>query len=158
MQKILPCLWFNNNAEEAVKFYTTLFKNSKILATSHYGKNQPMPEGTVLTIDFQIEGQEVQALNGGAEFKFNEAMSLVVNCDSQQEIDTYWDALTADGGDESVCGWLKDKYGLSWQIVPAALAGWMQSSDPARTQRVMDALLKMKKLDIKTLQSAYEHA
>jgi predicted 3-demethylubiquinone-9 3-methyltransferase (glyoxalase superfamily) len=158
MQKIQPCLWFNNDAEEAVKFYTSLFKNSKILATSHYGKNQPMPEGTVLTIDFQIEDQPLQALNGGAEFKFNEAISLVVHCDSQAEIDKYWDALIAGGGEASVCGWLKDKYGLSWQIVPAALAGWMQSTDPARTQRVMDALLKMKKLDIKTLQSAYEHA
>jgi predicted 3-demethylubiquinone-9 3-methyltransferase (glyoxalase superfamily) len=158
MQKIHPALWFNNNAEEAVKFYTSIFKNSKILATTHYGKNQPMPEGAVLTIDFQIEGQELQALNAGPEFKFTEAISLVVNCDTQAEIDKYWDALTAGGGEESVCGWLKDKYGLSWQIVPSALAGWMQSADPARSQRVMDALLKMVKLDIKTLQAAYEHA
>lgn len=158
MQKILPCLWFDGNAEEAVKFYTSLFKNSKILATTHYGKKQPMPEGTVLTIEFEIDGQQIQALNGGPEFKFTEAISLVVYCDSQAEIDSYWEALTDDGGEESMCGWLKDKYGLSWQIVPSALSGWMQSSDATRTQRVMDALFKMRKLDLKTLQSAYEHA
>lgn len=154
MQKITPCLWFDNNGEEAAKFYTSIFKNSKLGAISRYGEGAPMPKGTALTVTFQLEDQEFMALNGGPAFKFNEAVSFVVNCETQNEIDDYWEKLTA-GGKEVQCGWLKDKYGVSWQIVPTALGKMMEDKDSAKTNRVMQALMKMVKLDIDGLQRAY---
>jgi predicted 3-demethylubiquinone-9 3-methyltransferase (glyoxalase superfamily) len=153
MQKITPFLWFDNNAEEAVHFYTSIFKDSKILSTSRYGDAGPGPKGTVMTMRFQLNGQEFIALNGGPHFKFTEAISFVVNCETQQEIDEYWATLTA-GGKEVQCGWLKDKYGLSWQIVPTVLGQLMQNSDPAKASRVMQAMMKMVKMDIETLKQA----
>lgn len=154
MQKITPFLWFDNNAEEAVNFYTSIFKDSKILATSRYGDAGPGPKGSVMTVKFVLNGQEFMALNGGRTFKFTEAISLMVNCETQQEIDTLWDKLTADGGKPVQCGWLKDKYGLSWQIVPTILGELMK--DAAKTNRVMNALLPMVKLDIAKLKEAAE--
>jgi predicted 3-demethylubiquinone-9 3-methyltransferase (glyoxalase superfamily) len=156
IQKITTFLWFDKNAEEAVNFYTSLFKDSKILQTVHYGKGMPGKEGTVMVIDFLLNGQKFSALNGGPAFKFNESISLTVSCDDQKEIDYFWEKLT-EGGTESVCGWLKDKFGLSWQIVPANLAELLNDSDAARSQRVMDAVMKMVKLDIKTLEKAYHN-
>jgi predicted 3-demethylubiquinone-9 3-methyltransferase (glyoxalase superfamily) len=154
MQKITPFLWFNNNAEEAVKFYTSVFKNSKIGKISRYPEGTPGPAGTVMTAEFEIEGQKFIALNGGPIFKFTEAISFVVNCDTQKELDEYWQQLTADGGQEIECGWLKDKFGLSWQIVPSILGELMSGNDPKKSERVMAALLKMKKLDIEGLKRA----
>ena len=154
-QKITPCLWFDKQAEDAVKFYTSVFKDSKILRTSHYGEGMPGPAGTVMTISFLLQGQEFTALNGGPDFKFNEAVSLVVKCETQEEIDMFWEKLSADGGQKVECGWLKDKFGLSWQVVPAALDKMVSDSDPERSQKVMQELLRMKKLDIKTLEQAY---
>ena len=161
MQKITSNLWFNKEAEEAVKYYTSIFKNSKIGRISRYGKEgqeiQGMPEGTVMTVEFQLEGQTFLALNGGPHFKFNEAISFIVNCENQEEIDYYWDKLTK-GGDEKaqMCGWLKDKYGLSWQVVPTIVSDMMVDENRERAQRVMNEILRMKKIDIKTLQEAYE--
>ncbi len=155
MQKITPCLWFDDNIEEAVKFYTSIFKNSRITKVSHYGDAGPKPKGTVLTVVFELEGQEFMALNGGPQFKFTEAISLLVNCTTQGELDAIWDKLSA-GGQEVQCGWLKDRYGLSWQIVPTIMADMMQDKDPLKAKRVMEAMLEMVKLDIKTLQRAYE--
>ncbi|HET6224712.1 MAG TPA: VOC family protein [Bacteroidia bacterium] len=154
LQKIHPCLWFNDNAEEAVNFYISLFKNSKIKEISRYGKNAPLPEGTALTISFELEGQLFQALNGGPHFKFTEAISLVVNCDTQKEIDEFWKKLSAQG-EEQQCGWLKDKFGLSWQVVPAKLGELMTSKDPQKSGRVMGEIMKMKKLDLHVLEEAY---
>jgi|SRR5919204_2483473 predicted 3-demethylubiquinone-9 3-methyltransferase (glyoxalase superfamily) len=154
MQKITPFLWFNNNAEEAARFYTSIFKNSKILEIARYGDAGPGPKGSVMIVRFQLAGQEFTALNGGPQFKFNEACSFVVNCDTQQEIDEYWSKLTAGGGAESQCGWLKDKFGLSWQVVPAELGKLLSDKDPEKTNRVMQAVLQMKKLDIATLKRA----
>ena len=151
-QKITPFLWFDNQAEEAAQFYTSVFKNSKILATSRYGDAGPGPKGSVMVVSFQLEGQQFTALNGGPQFKFSEAFSFVVSCENQQEIDYYWNKLTTGGGQESQCGWLKDKFGFSWQIVPTALGKLM--SDPKKANRVMQALLQMKKLDIATLEEA----
>jgi predicted 3-demethylubiquinone-9 3-methyltransferase (glyoxalase superfamily) len=153
-QKITPCLWFNFNAEEAVNFYVSVFKNSRILSMSHYGPNMPGPEGAVLTIEFELDGQRFTALNGGSAFQFNEAISLMVACDTQAEIDEFWKKLTANGGKEIECSWLKDKYGMAWQIVPAILPELISSGDQARTNRVMAAVMKMKKLDIETLKRA----
>ena len=155
MQKITPFLWFNDNAEEAMKFYTSIFKNSKIGKVARYGDAGPGPKGTVMTASFSLEGQEFLALNGGPNFKFTEAISFVVNCETQKELDEFWERLSA-GGQEIECGWLKDKFGLSWQIVPTILGKLMSGPDPAKSQRVMNALLKMKKLDIATLQRAYD--
>lgn len=155
MRKIIPCLWFDDEAEEAVNFYTSLFKDSKIISISRYGEGGPKPAGTPLTIIFQMNGQEYMVLNGGPEFKFTEAISLFVDCESQQEVDEYWSKLTADGGEESQCGWLKDKYGLSWQIVPNALGGLLSDPDPEKSQRVFNALMQMKKIDLATLERAY---
>ncbi len=155
MQKITPFLWFNDNAEEAMKFYTSIFKNSKIGKVARYGDAGPGPKGTVMTASFSLEGQEFLALNGGPNFKFTEAISFVVNCETQKELDEFWERLSA-GGQEIECGWLKDKFGLSWQIVPTILGKLMSDPDPAKSQRVMNALLKMKKLDIATLQRAYD--
>ena len=155
MQKITTFLWFDNNAEEAANYYTSIFKNSKILEVSRYGDAGPGPKGSVMIVKFQLAGQEFVALNGGPQFKFTEAISLMVNCESQQEIDELWRKLSA-GGEESQCGWLKDKFGLSWQIVPTELGKLMSAKDPAKANRVMQALLQMKKLDIAKLQQAAE--
>src|SRR6266576_5487640 len=152
MQKITPFLWFDNKAEEAANFYTSVFKNSKILNVSRYGDAGPGPKGAVMVVNFQLEGQQFTALNGGPQFKFSEAFSFVVNCETQKEIDEYWNKLTSGGGKESECGWLKDKFGFSWQIVPTALGKLM--SDPQKANRVMQALLQMKKLDIAKLEAA----
>jgi predicted 3-demethylubiquinone-9 3-methyltransferase (glyoxalase superfamily) len=157
MQKIVTCLWFDRNGEEAVNFYTSVFKNSKVNAISRYGAGGQLPEGTALTIMFEIEGQEFMVLNGGPAFKFTPAISLFVNCASQAEVDRLWDTLV-EGGTPSQCGWLTDKYGLSWQIVPVALGEMMQDPDPARQQRVMNAVLGMVKLDLTELRRAYEGA
>ncbi|HYK77341.1 MAG TPA: VOC family protein [Daejeonella sp.] len=154
-QKINPCLWFDTNAEEAVNFYTSVFKNSKKLAVSYYADGAPMPKGSILTISFQLLGQNFLALNGGPDFKFTEAVSFIVNCETQEEIDYYWENLSKDGGAEIECGWLKDKFGLSWQIVPPIITELMSSEHPEKSTRVMQAILKMKKLDLKTLKQAY---
>ena len=153
-QKITTFLWFDGNAEEAARHYTSIFKDSKILSVARYGKAGPGPRGSVMTISFQLEGQEFVALNGGPQFKFTEAISLLVTCDSQQEIDELWSKLTA-GGEESQCGWLKDRYGLSWQIVPSALPHLLQDPDPAKSARVMQAMLQMKKMDLAGLERAH---
>jgi predicted 3-demethylubiquinone-9 3-methyltransferase (glyoxalase superfamily) len=150
MQKITPFLWFDNQAEAAARFYMSVFKNSKILNVS------PGPNGSAMVVNFQIEGQELIALNGGPQFQFSEAFSLVVNCNTQEEVDYYWSKLTADGGAESQCGWLKDKFGFSWQIVPVQLGKLLSDKDPQRAGRVMQAMLKMKKLDIATLERAHQ--
>lgn len=154
MPTIVPCLWFDMQAEEAATFYTSLFKNSKILQVTHYGPTGPGPNGSVMTVRFTLDGQELMGLNGGPVVHFNEAVSFVVKCDSQKELDKYWDALTA-GGAEVQCGWLKDRFGLSWQIVPAALDTLMDDRDPDKRDRVMQALLAMKKLDIEALELAH---
>lgn len=161
MQKISPCLWFNDNAEEAVKFYASIFKNSQVGNVTRYGKEgykiHKKKEGSVMTIDFEIEGQKFLALNGGPIFKFNEAISFQIFCDTQEEIDYYWDKLS-EGGDKNaqVCGWLKDKYGVSWQVVPVTLIKMLQDKDSNKTERVMKAMLQMNKLDIDALTKAYQ--
>ncbi len=160
MQKITPFLWFDDNAEEAVKFYTSIFKNSKIGKIARYDeageKAAGRPAGSVMTVEFQLEGQDFIALNGGPHFKFTEAISFVVSCKTQAEVDYYWNKLTADGGKEVQCGWLKDKYGLSWQVVPTILPELLSDKDAAKSQRVMEAMLQMVKLDIKKLKQAAE--
>ena len=159
MQKITPFLWFDNNAEEAVEFYTSIFKNSKGENVSHYEEQgaevSGRPKGSVMTVPFQINGQDFVALNGGPMYKFSEAISFMVNCETQKEIDYFWGKLS-EGGQEVQCGWLKDKFGLSWQIVPTALGKLFSSPDPIKTNRVMAAMLKMKKLIIADLQKAYD--
>ena len=155
MQKITPFLWFDHQAEEAANFYVSVFKNSKILSVSRYGEGAPRPAGTAMIINFQIDGQDFMALNGGPEFKFTEAVSLFVNCETQEEVDTYWEKLSA-GGEKGQCGWLKDRYGLSWQIVPTALGELMSDPDPEKSRRVMEAMLKMSKIDINALKRAHE--
>jgi predicted 3-demethylubiquinone-9 3-methyltransferase (glyoxalase superfamily) len=149
MQKIKPCLWFDDRIEDAVKLYTGLFRNSRILETSHY------PDGRVLVIVFEIDGEEVMALNGGPEFKFTEAVSLFVDCADQAEVDHYWNVLTADGGQESQCGWLKDKYGLSWQIVPREMSRYLGGEDKAGAARAMQAMMKMHKIVLADIEKAY---
>jgi predicted 3-demethylubiquinone-9 3-methyltransferase (glyoxalase superfamily) len=159
MQKITPFLWFDDKAEEAVSFYTSIFRNSKIGNIARYGdagaQVSGRPKGTVMTVAFQLEGQEFVALNGGPQFKFTEAISFVVNCQTQEEVDEYWNKLSA-GGQEVQCGWLKDKYGLSWQIVPTILGEMLSDPDAKKTERVMKAMLQMKKIDIKGLKQAHE--
>jgi len=159
MQEITPCLWFDSNAEEAVNFYTSVFKKSKIGKISRYGEEgyeiHGKPAGTVLTVEFELNGQTFTALNGGPVFKFNEAISFQVSCKSQKEVDYYWEKLS-EGGEKGQCGWLKDKYGVSWQIVPTVLGEMLQDKVTKKSERVMKALLQMKKLDIKTLKQAYE--
>jgi predicted 3-demethylubiquinone-9 3-methyltransferase (glyoxalase superfamily) len=152
--KITTCLWFDKNAEEAVKFYTSVFKRSKKGRVNYYPEGAPMPEGTVMTVGFQIEGQEFVALNGGPYFKFDEAISFIVNCKTQREIDYYWEKLSK-GGVKSQCGWLKDKFGLSWQIAPTVFFEMMLDKDAKRASRAMQAVLKMKKLDLKKIEQAY---
>lgn len=153
MQKITPFLWFDDQAEEAAKFYTSIFKNSKISAISHYGPGGPRPQGMVMTVGFEIDGMELTALNGGPEFKFNESISFYVHCSSQAEVDYFWEKLTA-GGEPGPCGWLKDKYGVSWQIVPDQLIELMGDPDREKAARVTQAMLKMSKIEIPILLQA----
>ena len=161
MQKITPFLWFTDNAEEAVKFYTSIFKNSKVGRILRYSEDvaklsqSGMPAGSVLTIEFEIEAQKFVALNGGPEFKFNESISFVVNCETQKEVDYFWEKLTSDGGEESQCGWLRDKFGVSWQVTPTVLIDMLHDKDSEKAQRVMKAMLQMQKIDIEKLKAAY---
>ena len=159
MQKISPCLWFDDKAEEAAKFYTSIFKNSKIKGITHYGDAgaavSGRPKGSVMTVAFELDGQQFTALNGGPIFKFTEAVSLEVSCKTQKEVDYFWEKLS-QGGKKSQCGWLKDKYGLSWQIVPEPLRKMFLDKDPKRTERVMQAMLQMSNLDIQVLKDAYQ--
>lgn len=155
-QRITTFLWFDRNAEEAVNFYVSVFKNSEIRNTTHYGDAGAGPKGTVMTVDFDLDGQQFVALNGGPTFKFTEAISLMVNCETQQEIDYYWEKLSGDGGKEIECGWVKDKFGLSWQIVPNYIQQVWQEGDEAKTNRLMKAVMKMKKFDIEELKKAAE--
>jgi predicted 3-demethylubiquinone-9 3-methyltransferase (glyoxalase superfamily) len=153
-QKITTFLWFDNNAEEAVQFYCSIFKNSRIVNTTRYGDSGAGPKGTVMTVDFELDGQRFAALNGGPIFKFTEAISLVVNCEKQEEIDYFWEKLSSEGGQQVECGWVKDKYGLSWQIVPATLFDELFQGGDSQTDRVMRAVMTMKKLDIEELKKA----
>ena len=155
MQKITPCLWFDNQAEEAMNHYVAIFKNSKAGSVTRYGGAGPGPKGSVMTASFELEGQQFTALNGGPHFKFTEAVSFVVNCDTQEEVDELW-AKLSEGGQTQQCGWLKDKFGLSWQIVPSVLIELMTDPDPEKTRRVTEAMLQMTKIDIATLRRAYE--
>jgi len=148
MQKITPFLWFDDNAEEAVNFYTSVFKNSSINHISRYGEAGPGPKGSVMVADFTLNGQQFFALNGGPVYKFTEAISFTVNCENQQEVDYYWEKLTANGGSPIQCGWLKDRFGLSWQITPAVMGKLMSDSDPEKAKRVAEAMVKMVKLDV----------
>jgi len=154
--KIAPCLWFNDRAQEAVEFYRSIFKNSKLLYTTYYGADAPMPEGSVLTIGFQLNGIDFVALNGGPLFTFSEAISFIINCDSQQEIDAFWDYLS-EGGEIQNCGWLKDKFGVSWQIVPSRINEMFQSGDSAKVNRVIQQILKMIKIDLAVLEAEFEN-
>ncbi|HET8683607.1 MAG TPA: VOC family protein [Micromonosporaceae bacterium] len=155
MQKITTFLWFDNQAEEAAAFYTSIFDNSRIVSVQRYGEAGPGPAGSVMTVNFELAGQQFIGLNGGPQFRFTEAISLYVDCATQEEVDELWAKLT-DGGEESQCGWLKDRYGLSWQIVPRALTDLMSDPDPAKANRVMQAMLGMRKIDVKSLVDAYE--
>jgi predicted 3-demethylubiquinone-9 3-methyltransferase (glyoxalase superfamily) len=157
MQKITTCLWFDTQAEDAANFYVSVFKNSRIVNVSHYGEAGPRPVGMVMTVDFELDGQELVALNGGPDFTFTEAVSLQVNCETQDEVDHFWYTLS-EGGEEGPCGWLKDKYGLSWQIVPVVMNELINDPDTAKAQRVMAAMLQMKKIDIAALEAAAEPA
>ena len=154
MQKISPFLWFDGKAEEAMRFYVSIFKNSKVGAITRYGDAGPGPKGTVMVVTFQLDGQEFIALNGGPQFTFSPAISFVVNCETQEEVDAFWEKLS-EGGEKLQCGWLRDKYGLSWQIVPTVLGEMMQDRDVEKSQRVMKAMLQMNKLDIERLKQAY---
>ncbi|HEX2269255.1 MAG TPA: VOC family protein [Pyrinomonadaceae bacterium] len=154
MQRITPFLWFDDNAEEAMNFYVSIFPNSKVLRVTRYTEAGPKPVGTVMTVDFELDGQEFVGLNGGPNFKFTEAISLVVNCETQEEVDYYWEKLSA-GGQESVCGWLKDKFGLSWQITPNILTEMIGDEDRQKAKRVMEAMMKMTKIEIEPLKRAY---
>lgn len=155
MRKIKPCLWFDDRIEEAVNFYVSVFKDGKILDMSRYGDAGPLPKGKVMVANFEIQGQEFMALNGGPQFKFNEAVSFYANCKDQAEVDYYWEKLTADGGEESMCGWLRDKFGLSWQIVPEALGRLVGGPDKAGANRAMQAMLQMQKIVVADLEKAY---
>jgi predicted 3-demethylubiquinone-9 3-methyltransferase (glyoxalase superfamily) len=155
MQKITPFLWFDHQAEQAADFYTSLFKNSRIVSVSRYGEGGPGPKGSAMTVNFELEGQEFIALNGGPEFTFSPAISFFVDCATQAEVDRLWEKLT-EGGEEVQCGWLKDKYGLSWQIVPSGLNDLLNGKDAERSRRAMQAMLQMKKLDLEKMRQAYE--
>jgi predicted 3-demethylubiquinone-9 3-methyltransferase (glyoxalase superfamily) len=157
MNEITPCLWFDTEGEEAAKLYTSVFPNSKILEISRYGSAGPRPEGTVMTVDFELNGQKFLALNGGPQFTFSEAVSFQVSCEDQDEVDNYWRKLS-EGGEEGPCGWLKDRFGLSWQIVPTALPKLLSDPDREKSQRVMAAMLKMRKIDIGELERAAQAA
>jgi predicted 3-demethylubiquinone-9 3-methyltransferase (glyoxalase superfamily) len=154
IQKITPFLWFESQAEEAARFYTSVFPNSRVVSEARYGKSGPGPEGTVMTVDFELDGLRFVALNGGPIYKINEAVSFLVNCASAEEVDHYWGRLT-EGGQEVQCGWLKDKFGLTWQIIPSRFLEMMKDPDPARKERVMKAMFQMKKLDLPKLEEAY---
>ena len=154
-QKITTYLWFDREAEEAANLYTSIFKNSKILNVARYGDAGPGPKGTAMTVNFQLDGQEFIALNGGPMYKFTEAISLLVDCETQEEVDRLWNKLTADGGEQSMCGWLKDKFGLSWQIIPSALFRLMSDPDPEKSKRVIESMLQMKKIDVPALERAH---
>ena len=156
MQKITPFLWFDNQAEEAMNFYVSIFKNSRVGDIVRYGDTCPGPKGQVMTADFVIAGQQFIGLNAGPQFKFTEAISFFVDCKTQEEVDELWNKLISDGGEESMCGWLKDKYGLSWQIIPSALGEMMGDKDPEKAQRVVQAMLKMNKIIIADLKQAYD--
>ena len=156
MQNITPFLWFDDQAEEAMNFYCSIFKNSKVGSISRYGEAGPGPKGTVMSATFELNGQEFMALNGGPVFTFTPAISFFVNCETQEEVDELWEKLSADG-EEGQCGWLKDKYGLSWQIVPSSLGEYLNGNDTEKSHRAMEAMLQMKKLDIHKLKQAYEH-
>jgi predicted 3-demethylubiquinone-9 3-methyltransferase (glyoxalase superfamily) len=156
MQKITTFLWFDNQAEEAAKLYTSIFANSRIVDVQRYGEAGPGPAGSVMTVRFELAGQQFIALNGGPHHKFNEAISLFVDCTSQEEVDELWTKLTVDGGEEGPCGWLKDRYGLSWQIVPKRLMDLLGDPDPAKSNRVMQAMMQMKKIDVAALEEAYK--
>lgn len=155
MQKITPFLWFDHQAEEAANFYVSIFNNSRILSVNRYGESGPRPKGTVMTIEFQLDGQTFVALNGGPIFKFTPAISFVVNCETQEEVDVYWDKLSANG-DEGQCAWLTDKFGVSWQIVPKTLIQLLTDPDPIKAGKVMQAMMQMKKIDIAALKRAYD--
>ena len=155
--KITPWLWFDDEAEQAAKYYTGIFKNSKITETTYYNKAGPRPEGMVMTVAFELEGQPLVALNGGTDFTFNEAVSFQVSCDTQKELDTLWNKLS-EGGQEGPCGWLKDKYGLSWQVVPTALKSLLTNPDPKKAEAAMKTMLGMKKLDLAEIQNAADRA
>jgi len=157
MQKITPFLWFNDQAEDAMNFYTSIFKNSKIVNVSRYGEGGPGPAGTVMTGTIQLEGQEFMVLNGGPLYKFTEAISFFVNCKTQEEVDDLWAKLT-EGGEEGPCGWLKDKFGVSWQVIPQLLGELLGDPDPVKSQAVLQAMLQMKKIDCAKLREAYNHA
>lgn len=157
MQKIVPCLFFDGKAEEAVNFYKSVFKSAKTGHISRYGENMPMPKGSVMTAELEIEGQKFLALNGPPMFTFSPAISFMVNCETQQEIDEYWGKLSA-GGEKQQCGWLKDKFGVSWQVVPNEMPHLIGSASPAQSQKMMEAVMQMTKLDIKTLKQAYDQA
>lgn len=156
-QKIVPNLWFDTEAEEAAGFYTSVFENSRIVNVSHYTEAGPRPAGTVMTVEFELDGQRFVGINGGPQFKFTEAVSFQITCETQEEIDRYWEQLT-EGGEEGPCGWLKDRYGLSWQVVPTGMEELLNHPDPERARRAMEALLKMSKLDIAELRSAADGA
>ena len=158
MPKITPNLWFDTEAEEAARFYVSVFPNSEITAVTHYGEAGPREAGMVLTVDFSLDGQEYTAINGGPEFTFDEAVSFLVNCADQAEVDHYWDRLREGGGEESVCGWLKDRYGLSWQVCPVGMVEMLNDPDKERANRAMTAMLGMKKLDLAALQAAFDGA
>ncbi len=153
MSKITPFLWFNDNAEEAMNFYVSVFKNSRIISVQRQGENGPVFTGTI-----ELDGQRLHVLNGGPKFPFTEAISLFVDCETQEEVDALWRTLTADGGQESMCGWLKDRFGLSWQIIPRTLMKYLRDPDPQKSQRVMQAMLKMRKIDVAQLEAAYRGA
>lgn len=155
-QKITPFLWFDGNAEEAANFYVSIFKNSEVLSVDRYGEGGPGTPGSVMTVAFRLDGLEFVALNGGPEFKFTEAISFAIDCKSQEEVDELWEKLTADGGEPGPCGWLKDKFGVSWQVIPSAMIEMLQDEDRERAGRVMQAMLQMSKIDIATLQRAYD--
>ena len=159
-QKITPCLWYDGNAQEAADFYASVFKDSEIGKTSRYdeasSKGSGQPQGSVLVVEFEIAGQKFIGLNGGPHFKFSEAISFMIDCKDQAEVDYFWSRLTADGGEESQCGWLKDKFGLSWQVVPSIMSKTVTGPDPEGSKRAMAAMMKMKKIDIKTIQDAYD--
>ena len=155
MHKITPFLWFDGKAEEAAKFYVSIFKNSRIVGITRYGEAGPGPKGSAMTVRFELDGQEFIGLNGGPQFKFTEAVSFSVDCKTQEEVDEFWEKLS-EGGEQGQCGWLKDKYGLSWQINPTVLSQMLGDPDPEKSKRVMEAMLRMKKIDIKRLKQAYE--
>jgi predicted 3-demethylubiquinone-9 3-methyltransferase (glyoxalase superfamily) len=154
MQKITPFLWFNDNAEEAIHFYNSIFKNSKTVSVTRYGEGGPAPKGTLMSATFELEGQTFMALNGGPQFNFTPAVSFFVNCETQEEVDELWEKLT-EGGKEGRCGWLEDKYGVSWQIIPSILGEMLQDEDAGKAKNVMEAMLQMNKIDIKALKQAY---